>query len=312
MNRNPFLRAALDAADRGWHVFPVIPGGKIPAIRDWERRATTNKRQIYAWWANNSRKNVGIACGPSNLVVVDLDNDGKTAPVDSKWAGARNGADVLARIAKEAGHEIGETMTIATPTGGKHLYYRAPEGVELRNSAGKLGWHIDVRGHGGFIVGPGSIRPQGRYTVERTGPPALLPGWLTERVVELSTSTVLVLSQDPLGLPDGRAGQYLAKILTSESDRVSSAVKGERRADLLKAARTLGRLVGGHELSYGDAHQALLRAATTHIGVDDFTAHEAETTIADGLEYGARMPRQLRALPGHGQSHDGPAMGVGA
>ncbi|TFV34374.1 hypothetical protein E4K10_24465 [Streptomyces sp. T1317-0309] len=26
------LRAALDAAERGWHVFPLRPGGKPPAL----------------------------------------------------------------------------------------------------------------------------------------------------------------------------------------------------------------------------------------------------------------------------------------
>ena len=37
------LTFALDAASRGWHVFPVIPGDKRPAVRDWEARATTDR-----------------------------------------------------------------------------------------------------------------------------------------------------------------------------------------------------------------------------------------------------------------------------
>ena len=85
MSRSPFLRAALDAAARGWKVFPVIPDGKTPAIGDWQRRASSNRRQSYGWRADNSRKNIGIATGPSGVVVIDLD--------DSHGAGAvRRGA----------------------------------------------------------------------------------------------------------------------------------------------------------------------------------------------------------------------------
>jgi hypothetical protein len=44
---NQLLGAALDAAERGWHVFPLVRAGKTPVVRNWEQRATTEKRQIY-------------------------------------------------------------------------------------------------------------------------------------------------------------------------------------------------------------------------------------------------------------------------
>ncbi|WOT34269.1 bifunctional DNA primase/polymerase [Streptomyces coeruleorubidus] len=66
------LTAALDAASRGWHVFPLIPGAKRPAIRDWETRATTDRERISRCWTH-AAYNVGIATGPSGLIVVDLD-----------------------------------------------------------------------------------------------------------------------------------------------------------------------------------------------------------------------------------------------
>lgn len=73
MRQSPFLDAALAAAGRGWNVFPLAPAGKIPAIREWEQRATTGRCQIYRWWAKDARRNVGVAAGKSGLVVVDLD-----------------------------------------------------------------------------------------------------------------------------------------------------------------------------------------------------------------------------------------------
>src|SRR5437764_657560 len=74
--------AALDAAARGWHVFPVVPGGKAPAWKAWAKHATTNPKAIrgYPGWRWDRRdpdgrrvENIGIACGPSGLVVLDLD-----------------------------------------------------------------------------------------------------------------------------------------------------------------------------------------------------------------------------------------------
>ena len=75
--------SALDAAGRGWHVFPLRPGTKVPAVRHWEHEATTDTEQIKELWSAELRRrdgwyvpeprNVGIACGPSGLVVLDLD-----------------------------------------------------------------------------------------------------------------------------------------------------------------------------------------------------------------------------------------------
>jgi hypothetical protein len=58
------------------------------------------------------------------------------------------------------------TYTVATASGGEHLYFRQPVGLQLRNTQGEhgsgLGWCIDTRGHGGFVVAAGSRRMDGR------------------------------------------------------------------------------------------------------------------------------------------------------
>ena len=67
------LSSALAAADAGWHVFPCAPGSKRPALREnWQDVATTDRDRIRDWWARRPY-NIGIACGPSGLVVIDLD-----------------------------------------------------------------------------------------------------------------------------------------------------------------------------------------------------------------------------------------------
>jgi hypothetical protein len=121
VSRNPFLVAALTAAGRGWCVFPLVPKGKMPALREWERRATTDRRQIYRWWAGGVANNIGVATGRSGLVVIDLDDGrGQIPPV--RFAGARNGRDALAILAAMAGAGIpADTYEVMTPGGGSHL-----------------------------------------------------------------------------------------------------------------------------------------------------------------------------------------------
>src|SRR5260370_39068124 len=54
-----------------------------------------------------------------------------------------------------------DTIAQQTPRGGLHLLFR-DEGLGVKNSAGKLGLGIDVRGHGGYIVIAPSVMTGGK------------------------------------------------------------------------------------------------------------------------------------------------------
>ncbi|MBV9314516.1 MAG: bifunctional DNA primase/polymerase [Pseudonocardia sp.] len=58
---------------------------------------------------------------------------------------------------------------------GNALYFHAPKGTHLGNTVGKLGWQIDRRGVGGYVVAPGSVRSDGYYTIIDTAAVAPLP-----------------------------------------------------------------------------------------------------------------------------------------
>ena len=107
----------------------------------------------------------GIRSAPpgQSLVVIDLDVKG----------GAR-GWDALEAL--EARHgTLPETLTVETRSGGGHLYFFVPATAGIRNSAGALAPGIDVRGEGGYVVGPGSPG----YTVSGAHVPAALPpAWI--------------------------------------------------------------------------------------------------------------------------------------
>lgn len=280
--------AALDAARRGWHVFPLHENSKTPAITAWEQQATTDATRIKSWWPTNSRKNIGVACGPSGLHVIDLDDaHGHEPPSD--WAGARHGRDVLARIAAERHQPMPtDTRIIATPNKGWHLWHLAPGEPELRNTQGKLGWRIDSRAAGGYVVGPGSISAHGTYRVDHHAPVAPLPLWLVEAFTPPPRPQPIRIALD-LRSSTLRTNAYVATV----AEGVARAQPGTRHITLLKAANSLGRLVAGGDLDESDARAALHNAAA-NLGAD-FPVREAEKTISDGLTHGALYPRQLAA-----------------
>jgi hypothetical protein len=101
-----------------------------------------------------------------------------------------------------------------------------------------------------------------------------------------------------LELTGHQASAYVRAILDSEADAVAAAETGTRHHTRLKAARTLGRLVGGGELDEHDAYEALRAAAHHHIG-HDCTEAEVDQDLRDGLAYGRQLPRRVT---GHGGS----------
>jgi hypothetical protein len=305
------LDAALAAAARGWHVFPCRPGLKRPALhgydhcphtgpcvdehQGWEQRATTDPDRIRAAWSR-AAYNVGLSTGPSGLCVIDLDT-AKGEDVPARWceAGATNGEDVLAIVAAEAGHELpGDTLTVRTPSGGLHLFYAVPAGVVLRKTEGErghgLGWKIDTRAWGGYVVAPGSRTAEGRYEYLYDTTPATLPAWLVDRLTPTEPAPAPVT---PIRPATGRRSRYLNAAIRAEVAKVADAASGQRNAALYAGALALGQLVAGQALTADEVTAVLLTAAGRHLACGAYSERQARQTIASGLRSGANRPRRI-------------------
>jgi len=284
------LRSALDAVLRGWHVFPCAVGGKRPALRgNWQELATASPDQVRDWWSQ-APYNIGIACGPSRLVVIDLDLARDVTGDDDLADGALfplSGADRLSRLAREHGERYpGGTYVVDTPSGGCHLYFSAADG-RARNSAGVLGPHIDVRAGGGYVVGAGS-RIGGQAYTARNGvrEPAPLPSWLGRLVAEAPAALPVPAPRLPVAdLAQGRA--YAMAALRAETSRVAAAVPGTRNDTLNRAAFSLGQLVAAGLLPPVPVITGLISAAM-YAGLPE---EEAVRTVRSGMTGGARKPR---------------------
>ncbi len=129
--------------------------GKHPAVR-FTTEATSDfvelHRRLHDDWWGNPTFNWGVATGEaSGLVVIDVDG-----PV---------GAQSLARQEERFGSlPICPRVRSGRVDGGEHLYFRLPPGAPVPpNGASRLlGEAVDVRGHHGYVVIPGSRHKSGR------------------------------------------------------------------------------------------------------------------------------------------------------
>lgn len=134
---------ALWCARKGFRVFPLKPGGKTPAHKGWQQEATTDEATIQRTW-NGTDYNIGVATG-AGLVVIDIDvKNGKP------------GEETFASLGIPE-----DTFIVRTPSGGRHLYFQGSG--DVRNSVQALGPGVDVRGAGGYVVGPGSVTGESVY-----------------------------------------------------------------------------------------------------------------------------------------------------
>ncbi|MBQ1089179.1 bifunctional DNA primase/polymerase [Streptomyces sp. B93] len=284
--RTALLHAALEAAEHGWHVFPLRPRSKRPALHGekactrtgpcahghlkWEQRATTDPDRIRAAWSH-APFNVGIATGPSGLLVVDLD----TPEHKGSWD-APDGATTFEALCERAGHAVPHTYRVRTTSGGTHLYFTTPDGVRLASTAGTVAASVDTRAWGGYVVGAGSILPTGTYEPLSGPETAAVPSWLL---------SILQPAPKPSQVPStaalGQSRRYADVALANETRNVATAQVGEREATLFRAARALGRFVAWGDLPRHVVEQALQEGGETA----GLTAAECRSTLRSALNW---------------------------
>lgn len=328
MARLPMRTVALAMARAGLSVFPLWPGQKRPATTDGLKSATRNPRRIGSWWTTIPTANIGIATGASGLVVVDCDT-GKPWPGDGEPpVGVKGGDDVLLALAEELGVEGSDWLfsapTTLTPSGGVHLYYRAPQGVRIRSRANVAPW-VDVRARGGYVVAAFSrteaghyrpvggwddvvevdvdagFRPVGIPQMSRLSfAPPVLPDFLVELLADRPTGSSDPSESGPLdqirarlARPVVEAGSgYAMTALRNEVANVCAAVNGTRNQTLNYAAYSLGQLVAVGLLVESEVVSELSTAARS-VGLDDI---EIGPTIRSGLSAGRANPRQVTTV----------------
>ncbi|WP_392754755.1 bifunctional DNA primase/polymerase [Streptomyces sp. LN590] len=290
--RSALLSAALDAAARGWAVFPLRPDGKPPALhgeasctgtgdcttghRKWEQRATTDPDRLHRAWSA-SRFNIGIATGPSGLIVVDLD-----MPKPNSNADTPCGVTTFKALCERTGQAVPSSYRVRTASGGEHLYFTAPDEVRLANTAGFLAPPIDTRAWGGYVVAPGSTVNGHAYEVIDAAPVAPLPGWLLDALKPVERAT------EPLRLSVPKRGNRAAETaLERETALVAATEEGRREAQLFESARKVARFVGWGDLTRHEVEEAFQRAGESA----GLPASQCRATLRSVLNWSLRNCR---------------------
>ncbi|MFC7217979.1 bifunctional DNA primase/polymerase [Streptomyces polyrhachis] len=292
---SPALAAALAAARHQLPVFPLSrtkqpaipsphrgapPGGEPPAPCRGEcglpghgvHDATTDPAALRALFAAAPwATGYGIACcrPPHHLIGVDLD--------------VKHGADSLAALQALGGvhgFTLPETVVVATPSGGLHLWFTGPPDAAVPNSASRLAPGIDVRGRGGYLTGPGSRTLAGGYRLAAGS--ALFPAPVPAALLRLLTAPPTPTAPPPRRAPgpprtpDARAEALVRFVQRSRP--------GERNARLFWAA------CRAYESGHGSSLAQTLVDAATATGL---TPREARAAV----DSAARHQRRDRFPP---------------
>ncbi|BDH02934.1 bifunctional DNA primase/polymerase [Streptomyces seoulensis] len=275
----PVLAHALSAAERGLAVIP-LSRRKLPALRSPHRAdpahppchgecgrfghgvhdASADPARVRALFAAAPwATGYGIACGlpPHHLIGVDLD----TKP------GTDSPAALLALAARH-GFTVPETVVVLTPSGGRHLWLTGPPDVAVPNSASRLAPGIDIRGAGGYLVGPGSRGTHGTYTTA-PGTARLRPAPCPPALLDL----LLPPPPRPARAPSADGGTALVHF-------VRTAHEGERNARLFWAA------CRAHEQGTGPSLTPHLLDAALDAGLPEPEARATLTSAARRAGYG--------------------------
>ncbi|MFI7180190.1 bifunctional DNA primase/polymerase [Streptomyces spororaveus] len=340
------LRLARWCASNGWPVHPLAPGRKTPTAncRDCAEpghthtdcpclqagrwchgfhAATLDYSRIEDWWTSNPALGVGVACGPADLVVIDIDAHASELPSRDRLLpgipvgdavdlrGLRTGFHSLAVLAALRGEtspaEDDATLRVRTPSGGMHVWYRATDGRQWQCSTGSgkraLAWQVDVRAHGGYIVAPGTSTPAGSYKpLGKIRQPAPLPAWLAQ---ELQRTGHLPAPHIPAPRPvpprarqavlaagggQDRTSRLLTALLAEVTACAHVAEGASFTEKLNRAAYSLGGLVAAGHLTDSAAQEALREAAAAaRPGQEQRSAQ----IIRSGMAAGAKRPLHL-------------------
>jgi len=137
--------------DLGIYSFPLLPGQKVPVKGSSGFNGATIHAGTIRGWQRQRDWNIGIACGASELVVVDLDVNPENGP-----PGLSAFLDIASRLELP---DIEQNPLTVTPRGGLHVYYKAvtDDDKAIRCSTSELAVNIDIKAAGGYVVGPYSV-----------------------------------------------------------------------------------------------------------------------------------------------------------
>jgi Bifunctional DNA primase/polymerase, N-terminal len=276
MHNQRTLLAALAYAAHGWAVFPAPPGTKrsYKSAEHSDGRAwgmTRNAEEIrrdFTLWPDAG---IGIPTGAVNGIIV--------VETDTVEGHGIDGSNSLAQLETKHG-ALPQTLQAISPSGSVHRYFKhTGDGIKIKSSASEIGRGIDIRGDGGMVIVPPTVRPGvGVYRWINRNPIAEPPGWLVEltkdkqqqpkrlSIRERALATVQRWEANRRG---GDADAYADAALEYEIRDLANAADGGRNHALNRSAFNLLQLVHAGQLDRADVERQLIDACEANGLMDD-------------------------------------------
>ena len=295
------------------------------------RAATIDPDRLTTWWTTEPRAVPGVATGPSGLCLVDIDTDheplpetlathllpgidlrAEDIPADS-WstrARFRDGRDSLSLLARLRARtnawpsaEEHRPVSVATPSGGRHLWYRTPApGLHqvIANTRKTrpygLAWQVDIKAGRSYGIAPGATVAAGPYK-PLMGHPAnvgVMPPWLATEVVRVASRP----PPEPTPIPaperrrsvaaNARALAYINAVLANRLPQIRQLREG-RRTELAALAFRIGGHLAATGIEPGDIPQQLIDAGCAA----GLTYRRAESAVNSSLANGRNRPMDI-------------------
>jgi hypothetical protein len=274
----------------GWTPVPVSASCKVPLIK-WGKGAehlpSTPEQTadlFVRMQARHGRVMIGIAL-PGDVVVLDIDHRPKRG-----WIASSIMADLKSKLSLN-----GNLPKMLTPSGGRHLWLRLPDGAETRNWTSGHGHFpikgVDIRTKGGLAIVPPSVRADssaycwiGNARELPVASPDLVQAFKPAQPPEVSKP----LPHDPV-----KCSRYVETAYSREIAAVRLAGKGGRNSQLFKSAASLGSLIAVGALPADHVRHSLVEAAKASGLVKEDGLASVNATIESGLRTGMANPRKL-------------------
>ena len=335
---------ARQLAELGWWVFPLAankrPLANCPECRDRDgtrphpydrcpclaadgwchgvRAATRDPGRIHRWWTANPTAVVAVATGPSNLILIDIDNHRTTPPPDpartllpgidladqpidpNAWRDAdafHDGRDALRLLALLRGgprpwptDPAHQPVTTDTPSGGRHLWYRAPA-TNLRQALDPhgLAWQVDLKAGWSYGIAPGAHAHDRHYRHHsgNLAEPGKPPPWLAREILRVGGPRPATAAAGPHSSrgPNNARTAYLHAVIRNGIAGLTSLTDGRKQALSALAYKVGGYLTwAGH--TEADVIDQLVAAGTA----SGLTHREATRTTTRALANGLARP----------------------
>ena len=140
-------------------IIPISLNSKRPACEGWSTKTGRTDEKLRLWRNDIQKNNLDYAVltGDVNGIMV-IDVDIQKAPEETQEL--HRDRDFIKRF-------YGNTLTIRTPSGGFHFYYKYEGGIkDWTNKIGAILPFIDIKVENGYVLGHGTKTKKGEYVIE--------------------------------------------------------------------------------------------------------------------------------------------------